>query len=230
MIWVKVAVNRTTKKQDELRPFQKTMVEIVHHFQTMMVIARVHVVHYEWKSHAQKLDCKMGNPKCESVIATDFMATANLNASEKDNSVQDSHVINAIYFHYHNWRKVQFALMREMSKESLRSIEVYEENGDNFTCGTGWVWVDNGECRASECDVYHYCGESETKNKDNNHQYHLASIGDLIEGFADKRAIREELAGQKEWEFETIGKKVLISRCLHNVHPLIQLLNWNHSQ
>ena len=50
----------------------------------------------------------MSNPDVSCVICTNFGATLDLHACEKDNSSVDNHAVICIFFVLSDWRKVRY--------------------------------------------------------------------------------------------------------------------------
>ena len=203
MVWEKVEIHGST--QDELRPQRMTMQGLVKHLKKTLGVARFHVMDYEWKDHGRKLDCKLSNPKNTILFGTDFSATANLQASERDNSAMDSHAIIAVYLIYHNWRTVLYATMSDDDGKNIINLDTSDDEIREMS--EDWVMVDGGECKVCECDCVQFIGESETKSKDNNHQFHNACFDDLVEDYDDRRKIRETLSSTDSWVSANIEEK-----------------------
>ena len=71
-------------------------------------ICCLHVGQYQWINHAQRLDLIMSNPDVSCVICTDFGATLDLHACEKDNISVDNHAVICILFVLTDWRRVRY--------------------------------------------------------------------------------------------------------------------------
>ena len=61
-------------------------------------VCRKHQTQYEWKNWMRRLDMEMSSADTHRVICTDFGATLDLSAAEKDNCSVDNHAVLAIYF------------------------------------------------------------------------------------------------------------------------------------
>ncbi len=203
MVWEKVEIHGSS--QDELRPQRMTMQGLVKHLKKTLGVSRFHVMDYEWKDHGRKLDCKLSNPKNTILFGTDFSATANLQASERDNSAMDSHAIIAVYLIYHNWRTVLYATMSDDDGKNIINLDTSDDEIREMS--EDWVMVDGGECKVCECDCVQFIGESETKSKDNNHQFHNACFDDLVEDYDDQQKIRETLSSTNSWVSVSIEEK-----------------------
>ena len=75
---------------------------IVAKFIEQLEICRLHQVEYKWINYARVLDFIM-SPPTSLVLATDFGATLNLCAAEKDNCSVDNHAVVAIFFVLRDW-------------------------------------------------------------------------------------------------------------------------------
>jgi len=83
------------------------------------------------------------------------------------------------------------------------TIETYKHDflEDRTSIRGNWVWVDGDECIINETHCFHFIGESETANKDNNHQYDNACMNDLIAHLASRRDEASMLSNKMEWSF-----------------------------
>jgi hypothetical protein len=75
-------------------PVEEVMVKLL----AQLVIYRSHVGRYRWINHCRKLDYIMSDPDRFRIICTDFGATLDLCAAEKDNSSVNSHAVICIFF------------------------------------------------------------------------------------------------------------------------------------
>ena len=117
----------------------------------------------------------------------------------------DSHAIIAVYLIYHNWRTVLYATMSDDDGKNIINLDTSDDEIREMS--EDWVMVDGGECKVCECDCVQFIGESETKSKDNNHQFHNACFDDLVEDYDDRRKIRETLSSTDSWVSANIEEK-----------------------
>ena len=62
---------------------------------------------------------QMSNPDKHCIICTDFGATLDLTAAEKDNCSVDNHSVLAIYFVLSNWRAVKYKKEEDKYNETI---------------------------------------------------------------------------------------------------------------
>ena len=82
--------------------------EIISKMVTKLNQCRLHQAEYEWRGWMKKIDFVMSNSDHHRVICTDFGATLDLFASEKDNSSVNNHAVLCIFFVLYNWRRVKY--------------------------------------------------------------------------------------------------------------------------
>jgi len=126
-----------------------------------------HVGEYRWRNHIKKLDLTMSNPLHTRVICTDFGATLDLSAIEKDNSSVDNHAVICIFFVLTNWRRVPF---RKTENNTM------------------------DEAIVSDCDKWIILGDTISKGKKNDHVFHNACLTYIIK---NGDAARESLGQSK---------------------------------
>ena len=100
--------NRTRQTQLELSCTKLAVKDVLKKMIVQLGICRLHVGQYQWINHARKPNLVMSNPDVSCVICTDFGATLDLHASEKDNSSVDNHAVICIFFVLSDWRKVRY--------------------------------------------------------------------------------------------------------------------------
>ena len=105
--------------------------------------------------------------KVRRIFCTDFSATADLTSLKKANSAVDAHAIIAVFFVYHNFRKVH--ILEGFTKEILSDddndvVDMFDDDG--------WIIVQVDEYAICDCDVRQYIGGTESKGKSNDHFYH----------------------------------------------------------
>jgi len=115
--------------------------EVLKKFVDALDKCRAHQASYEWKNWMRKLDMEMGDADMHRVICTDFGATLDLSAAEKDNCSVDNHAVLAIYFVLSNWRTVKY------KKED-------SEYDETIIC---------------DCDKWLFFGDTISKGKKNDH-------------------------------------------------------------
>ena len=71
---------------------------MVNKLQASLEICREYMVLYEWKSLMKTIDHVMSNTSLHCLIRTDFRATVDLSAAEKENSSVDNHAVVCIFF------------------------------------------------------------------------------------------------------------------------------------
>ena len=71
-------------------------------------MCRLRMAQYEWINTMRKIDTLMSDRNLHRVIMTDFGATLDLSAAEKDNSSVNNHAVNCILFVNLNWRNVKY--------------------------------------------------------------------------------------------------------------------------
>ena len=99
--------------QLELSNVTLPVVEVIKKLIVSLAINRKHQAQYEWRDLMRKIDLTMSNPHTTRVICTDFGATLDLGASEKDNSSVNNHAVIAIFLVSHNWRQVIYKKEKE---------------------------------------------------------------------------------------------------------------------
>ena len=102
----------------------------------------------------------MHDPNTTRTIMTDFGATLDLYAAEKDNSSVNNHAVVCIFFVLSNWRKVNY--VRTDTSE----------------------W---DEMITNECDKWIVFGDTMAKGKKNDHVFHNACIAHLISYYDKER-------------------------------------------
>ena len=112
-----------------------------------------HVGEYRWRNHMKKLDLLMSNHLHTRVICTDFGATLDLSAIEKDNSSVDNHAVICIFFVLTKWRRVPFLKIESNTMD---------------------------ETIVSDCDKWIILGDTISKGKKNDHVFHNACLAYII--------------------------------------------------
>ena len=87
--------------------------DVVDRLRDALVVCRIHMAQYQWRDTMRKIDTIMSDKNLHRCIMTDFGATLDLSAAEKDNSSVDSHAVICIFFVNFNWRDVKFKRMVE---------------------------------------------------------------------------------------------------------------------
>ena len=77
--------------QIELGSFKHPLEVIVQKLHFALPEAIKHQALLKWKSHCFKLDCALSDPSTSLLVATDFGASLDLHAIEKDNCATDNH-------------------------------------------------------------------------------------------------------------------------------------------
>jgi hypothetical protein len=96
-------------------------------------IARTHYAKYKWKDLVRKIDLTMSNADTTCVICTDFGATLDLFAAEKDNSSVNNHAVIDIFLVCYNWRIVKY-------KRKLSSGEEVDDETVICDCDK-WIFL-----------------------------------------------------------------------------------------
>lgn len=130
---------------------------------------RIHQAQYEWRNIMQKIDKTMTNSDTSQVVFTDFGATLDLMASEKDNSSINNHAVVCIFMVTYNWRNVKF------NRRGVGLEEVEDETVVN------------------DCDKWIFFGDTLSKGKKNDHIFHRSCLTHINKFYNEKR----RLAGQE---------------------------------
>jgi hypothetical protein len=111
----------------------------------------------------RSIDLIMSDPNIHRVICTDFGATLDLMAAEKDNCSINNHAVICICLVSYDWRKVKF------KKEG--------ENGSLI----------DDETIINECDKWIFFGDTIEKGKKNDYVTHDAVLKYIVKYYDDKR-------------------------------------------
>lgn len=82
--------------------------ETMNKMKAQLEIFKLHQEEYKQLNHARKIDLTMSNPDTKRVICTEFGATLDLGAVEKDNCSVENHAIICIFVVVKNGRVVDF--------------------------------------------------------------------------------------------------------------------------
>lgn len=137
--------------------------EVVSRLITKLNVLRQHQAQYEWRNHMRKLDLVMGDPDVHRAICTDFGATLDLGAMEKDNSSVNNHAVICIFFVLTNWRRVKFQRKTQ-----------------------GGIMLDD-ETMINDCDRWIFFGDTMSKGKKNDHVFHNACQTYIINHYDEER-------------------------------------------
>ena len=110
-----------------------------------------------------KIDTLMLNKNLHRLIMTDFGATLDLSASEKDNSSVDNHAVICIFFVNLNWRDVKF-------KRVVKDVGLVED-----------------ETIVSDCEKWIFFGDTMSAGKKNDHVFHNACQTYIINHYDKQR-------------------------------------------
>ena len=150
----------TPNTQLELSRTKLTVGQVMVKLQEQLIKCRLHVGRYKWSNYNRQLDYIMHDPNTTRTIMTDFGATLDLCAAEKDNSSVNNHAVVCIFFVLSNWRKVNY--VRTDTSE----------------------W---DEMITNECDKWIVFGDTMAKGKKNDHVFHNACIAHLISYYDKER-------------------------------------------
>ena len=150
-------------KQLELSSVNLPVRDVVSRLIESMTTTRVHMAKYEWHNLMRKIDLLNSDPSVTMVFCTDFAATLDLGASEKDNCSVNNHAVVCIIMASYNWRKVKYI------KKTKGEPDI--------------------ECEVMVCDTdrWVFFGESMSKGKKNDHVFHMACLDYIISFYAKKR-------------------------------------------
>ena len=161
--WVQaVRQGATTGRQNmqlEVQSRRYEVSEVLKKLEDALAISRKHQGEYEWKGWMRKIDMEMCNPDKHRVICTDFGATLDLSAAEKDNCSVNNHAVIAIYFVLSNWRTVEYK----------KSEEEYDKAIMN------------------DCDKWLFFGDTISRGKKNDHVFHNSCLTHIIQFHNDER-------------------------------------------
>ena len=146
--------NGKQNTQLELGSNRYKVCEVLHKVMKQLRNAnRPHQAQYEWKGWMRKIDMLMSHPYQHRIICTNFGATLDLFAMEKDNSSVNNHAVLCIYFVLTNRRKV--------------SYEINEGNKDTTI--------------VNDCDKWLFFGDTISRGKKNDHVFHNNCLTYLIQ-------------------------------------------------
>ena len=143
--------------------------DVVDRLRDALVVCRIHMAQYEWRDTMRKIDTIMSDKNLHRCIMTDFGATLDLSAAEKDNSSVDNHAVICIFFVNFNWRDVRFKRMLE---------------------GVGLV---DDVTRVSDCEKWIFFGDTISAGKKNDHVFHNACLTYIIK-YYDKQRVDSGLS------------------------------------
>ena len=95
-------------KQFELSNVNLPVCDVVSCLINSLAKTRFHMAKYEWHNLMRKIDLLHSDPFLTMVFCTDFAATLDLGASEKDNCSVNNHAVVCILIATYNWRKVKY--------------------------------------------------------------------------------------------------------------------------
>lgn len=73
------------------------MKDVVQRLKDALEVCRVHQAQYEWRETIRKVGQQMSDQNLHRVMCTDFGATLDLSAAEKDNSSVNNHAVICIF-------------------------------------------------------------------------------------------------------------------------------------
>ena len=126
-------------------------------------INRLHQAEYEWRNWMRKIDLTNSHPDIHRIIYTNFGATLDLSAIEKDNCSVNNHAAVCILFVVTNWRNVKF--------------KKKNENGNNI----------EDETIINDCDKWIFFADTISKGKKNDHVMHNSCLTYLIKYYDEER-------------------------------------------
>ena len=94
--------------QLELGSFEYPLHIIIDKLHAALSDAIYHQANLRWKSHAFELDCTLSDPTTTLLVATDFGASLDLQAIEKDNCATDNHAAVCIMYVLKDWKSVEY--------------------------------------------------------------------------------------------------------------------------
>ena len=141
--------------------------EVMKKLQSQLVTCKLHQAEYRWHNHMRQLDLTMSDPNTTRVICTDFGATLDLGAVEKDNCSVDNHAIICIFFIIYNWRVADF----------------YDDGNLD-------------QVIINDCDKWIWFGDTMSKGKKNDHVFHNACLEHIL-AFYDKERSDKNLPSIK---------------------------------
>ena len=116
---IKQSKNGKKNTQLEVQNRRYKVNEVIKKLEDSLQICRKHQAAYEWKTWMRQIDMQMSNPDKHRIICTDFGATLDLAAAEKDNCSVDNHAVLAIYFVLSNWRAVKYEKEEDKYDETI---------------------------------------------------------------------------------------------------------------
>ena len=141
--------------------------EVMKKLQSQLEICKLHQAEYRWRNHMRQIDLTMSNSDTTRVICTDFGATLDLSAVEKDNCSVDNHAVICIFFIVYNWRVTDF-----IDDGNLNQVII------------------------NDCDKWIWFGDTMSKGKKNDHIFHNACLEHIIT-FYDKERSEKNLPSIK---------------------------------
>ena len=169
MQWIlaeRQGVNKSTGRKNtqlELGVSTLTVKEVVKKLIAQLNIVREHQAQYEWRNQMFLRDRSMSKSDTHRVLFTDFGATLDLMAAEKDNSSVNNHAVICIFFVCSNWRLAKFKNQVEGSED------VFDETIVN------------------DCDRWIFFGDTQSKGKKNDHIFHNACTTHIIKFYDSER-------------------------------------------
>ena len=137
--------------------------DVVDRLRDALVVCRLHMSQYEWRNTMRKIDTIMSDRNLHRVIMTDFGATLDLSAAEKDNSSVDNHAVICIFFVNLNWRNVKY-------KRAVEDVGLVED-----------------EIIVSDCEKWIFFGDTISAGKKNDHVFHNACQTNIIKYYDKQR-------------------------------------------
>jgi hypothetical protein len=169
--------NGQQNTQLELGTSKLKVEDVVVKLMQQLNICRIHQAKYEWSNVIRKIDMTLSHPDRHRIICTDFGATLDLGAIEKDNCSVNNHAVVCIFFVAYDWRRVQF--------------KKTDKNG----C------MHNDEVMVNECDKWIFFGDTLSKGKKNDHVFHNACLTYIIRHYDGLRIVagKQEIPSNIVW-------------------------------
>lgn len=152
-------VNKTYKKNTQLElglcilPVREVVKKLI----TQLYFARVHQCQYEWRNQMMRIDLTISNPDLYYILYTDFGATLDLMALEKDNSSVNNHPVICTSFLCSNWR--------------WASLNIQDEDGEDIL----------DKIILNDYDMWICFGDTQSKCKNNDHIFYNACLTHIIQ-------------------------------------------------
>ena len=122
--------------------------EVVQKLTLQLNTMRVHIAQYEWRNQMIRRDHTMSNSDMHCILFTDFGATLDLMAVEKENSSVNNYAVICNFFACSNWRVATFKKQVEGSEDLIDKTIV------------------------NDCDRWIFFGDTLSKRKKSDHIFH----------------------------------------------------------